>query len=278
MTGLRSSKHLDVGQSLLASLVPSDERTSLNLSRTSFVHPGGLVALICLASAAHATGRTVVFTPPPYNTNVSGYLYRMRLQDHLEELGIEPNLRAVQSHDTGNRLHELKSFSSTSEINEMANQVFELALESGISASASASLYTVVQEAAGNVVEHSNPWGSPLGYMALQSYPKSGRVEFAIGDPGVGLKASLSSAYEVADDRTGIELAMQHGVSGTGRVGRGRGLAVMRETAGVGFSLASGCSCFVRSTARETWMATLPDRTLPGVIVTGSFLTYPEDV
>lgn len=277
MTGLRSSKHLVIGESLLRGLTPSEEHTSINLSRANFVRPSGLVAVMCLASAAIRAGRRVSFTPPPFDTGASGYLYRMRLHEHLEELGITPNLRRVKFHDTGNNLYELDSFSTSEGAGRLATQVFDLGRSAGFDDAAARSLYTVVQEAAGNVVEHSDPQGSPRGYIALQSYRRAGSVEFAIGDPGIGLRASLSEKHDVSDDQQSVELAMQYGVSGTGRTGRGRGLVIMRRTAGMEFSLSSGRSCFTSRSTGERWLTAPPGTALPGTMVTGTFLAYASE-
>lgn len=57
-------------------------------------------------------------------------------------------------------------------------------------------------------------------------------MSLVVGDPGRGIRASLKEAgLSPVDDAAAIDLAVQEGVTGTGEVGRGIGLATVTEQA-----------------------------------------------
>ena len=73
--------------------------------------------------------------------------------------------------------------------------------------------------------------GASRGWVALQQFPRTRDVAFAIGDSGVGLRTKLLSKYDCPDDVTAIHLAVQPGVSTSRRNGHGKGLASVRRLA-----------------------------------------------
>ena len=90
-------------------------------------------------------------------------------------------------------------------------------------------LYAALQEIAENVIQHS---GRSHGYAALQRFPNSQKVEFAVADAGVGLSARLRESVPVADDRVAVVLAAQTHVTSSGQAGRGRGIGEVIDIAG----------------------------------------------
>jgi hypothetical protein len=111
--------------------------------------------------------------------------------------------------------------------------------------------YSIV-ELLRNVVQHSR---SPVGEVAMaQFFPKTGIVELAVADPGIGVLAALQPRYgDLADDLAGLKFAMLPHVSGTfgqGAYGTmlnnaGLGLFFIKEIitrSAAGFFLGSGRS------------------------------------
>lgn len=203
----------------------------IDLSRTEFVSPAGLVAVATLADQATRSGKTINWigprAPSPRN-----YLARMHLGEILESLGIEHNLPAVQETPLEDTLLELRTFSTESDGEALANLVFEKATNAIESGSPNAHvLHEGICELAGNVCFHARV---DHGFAAAQTY--QGSIVFAVGDGGVGIKQSLESTHQPASAREALELAITYGVSGTGEQGRGSGLHYVLEsvTAGSG--------------------------------------------
>ena len=109
--------------------------------------------------------------------------------------------------------------------------------------------YSIV-ELLRNVVQHSH---SDIGGIAMaQYYPKSGLVEIAVADYGIGVLSSLRPGYpEITNDLTALKFALLPHVSGTFRPyayasmsdNAGLGLFFIKEIAtrsGGGFFLGSG--------------------------------------
>ena len=196
-----------------------DDPCVLDLSGRTFFDPADLVRLAVLTEDAVIAGRGVRFIAPD-DPDVARYLARMRVGEHLDRLGVPHQLPAVRARDLGNRLVELHRFAQEAGLERLLDALVETYVAD--QPQLVQPLYAALAEIAGNVVDHS---GREHGYLALQRYTRRPRVEFAVGDSGVGLRARLSQAVPVPDDRTAIVLAAQTHVTTTGQPGRGRGIS-----------------------------------------------------
>lgn len=198
------------------------DRVQIDLTNVDFVDPMGLVTVAVLAESAKKRDIPVMFRNPS-NPDTNRYLARMHLEEALTNLGIYCSFPPVTEHDTGYRIMELQRFSRDEDDDKLASHVFKI-LEWDDPEDAK-TLFRCISEAIDNVCEHS---GSEGGWAALQQYrDKSGtrRVAFAVGDSGMGLRASLARANAVTSDQDALSLSVKRGVSGTGDNTRGQGLA-----------------------------------------------------
>jgi hypothetical protein len=191
----------------------------LDLSGRTFFDPADLVRVAVLTEDAVIAGRGVRFIAPA-DPDVARYLARMRVGEHLDRLGVPHQLPAVRARNLGNRLVELHRFDHEAGHERLLDALVDTYVAD--QPPLVQPLYAALAEIAGNVVDHS---GREHGYLALQRYSRQPRVEFAVGDSGIGLRARLSQTIPVADDGTAIVLAAQTHVTTTGQPGRGRGIS-----------------------------------------------------
>lgn len=198
----------------------------LDLSDLSFIDPAGLVTVATVAERAVAAGSSVSVSGPR-DPDVANYVRRMRLGSIFDELGIMHALPAVSENALGARLVELERFHGSDGLETVVRALVTTFLSDR--PRTVQPLYTALQETAENVVQHS---GMQHGYAALQRLTNSGRVKFAIGDSGVGLRHRLSAALTVVDDRMAIVRAARMHETSTGLPGRGRGINRVIEVTG----------------------------------------------
>ena len=141
----------------------------------------------------------------------------MGLGSVLDGLGIEHDLRPVRRHPVGDRLLTLQRFDADADAADaLAEQVFRIF--SADDEAQAATLYDAVNEVAQNVVDHS---GRDGGYVALQQFPRTSEVTFAVADSGVGLRQRLSTKYTVRDDAHAIGMAVRRDITTKPRGGVG---------------------------------------------------------
>jgi anti-sigma regulatory factor (Ser/Thr protein kinase) len=89
----------------------------------------------------------------------------------------------------------------------------------------------MLDELVGNVCAHS---GARSGVAAVELYPDSQELEFAVADCGMGIQRSLSQNpdYHEVDDLGAIQQALRGGISGNVGSGRGLGLFLTRLVVG----------------------------------------------
>lgn len=188
---------------------------TIDLTGVGFVEPVGLVFLATFAAAAVAAGDAVrVHTP----ADVTGgtYLARMRVGRVLEQLGVEHRLPSVRERNRRGELLELRMFDGEGEVDPLAELVHERVAP--VDAGAARALHTAVAELGANVPQHS---GSARGFMAAQTFARTGEVLFAVGDAGCGLQAGL------AVRGAGSDLDAAHmALSGVSRLGPQRGVGL----------------------------------------------------
>jgi hypothetical protein len=196
-----------------------DDPCVFDLSQRTFFHPADLVDLAVRTEDAVLTGCATFFVGPD-DVDVAHYLARMRVGEHLDRLAIPHRLPAVRARDLGSRLVELHRFDQAAGLERLLDALLETYVADR--PQLIQPLYAALAEIAGNVVDHS---GREHGYLALQRYSSRPRVEFAVGDSGMGLRARLSQTVPVPDDRAAIVQAAQTHVTTAGGPGRGRGIS-----------------------------------------------------
>lgn len=89
----------------------------------------------------------------------------------------------------------------------------------------SGEVYEALLEICNNAIEHG---GTGHGFATAQVYRhghEDQRIDFAIGDSGIGIRESLTKAqFKVRNDRDALELALTSDVSSSREPGRGHGL------------------------------------------------------
>jgi anti-sigma regulatory factor (Ser/Thr protein kinase) len=188
--------------------------------------------------------------------DVAAYLERMdffRIFGHRVETNVD--VGALEERRRGNpgTLQELISFHSEEEIPGIINRISEILTNKGYELSERAAICATLSEICANAVEHGHsPFGAYAAVQAYQHIVSGGRgrgeeVLVAIADGGVGVRETLSRNPEYADhtdsDNDALRHALKMGVSGTGELGRGGGLAVVGQIAaraGGSLSLRSG--------------------------------------
>lgn len=201
------------------------ERVNLDLTTLSFIDPAGLVTLAAVAERAAEAGRAVAVTAPA-DPDLATYLARMRFGEVLNRLGIAHDLRPVTEHDTGARLVELRRFEDPAGLDAVIAALVQTYLTA--EPDRLQPLYAALGEIGANVIQHS---GKSHGHVALQRFPRTGVVEFAVGDSGVGLRTSLRQSRAVEDDRVAVTVAAQRHESSLPAPGRGQGISRVIETA-----------------------------------------------
>ena len=200
-------------------------RLLIDLRHLTFIDPAGLVSIAVLTEQATDVGRPVTITAPD-SANLASYVARMRLGQHLDQLAIPHSLPDVRENQLGARLVELHRFQGQAGLDRVVGALVQTFIAEHRDVQP---LYAALQEIAENVIQHS---GRGHGYAALQRFPNSQKVEFAVADSGVGLRARLSEAVPVADDRVAVVLAARTHVTSSGQAGRGRGIGEVIDIAG----------------------------------------------
>ncbi len=120
-----------------------------------------------------------------------------------------------------------------------------------------------LNEITDNVMNHAD---SPVGGLAqLVNYKQSGRVEFVVADPGIGIPRSLRRGHpDLRSDSEALDRAIREGVTGNSSLGQGNGLFGTLELCQVGsgyLHVHSSCARFAyRSGDQRTLSEQVPFR------------------
>lgn len=192
--------------------------TTIDLTRTTFVKPGGVTTLAAMVDAFCRTGRTLhVIAPADYGAY--NYLARVHFSHFLEESGCTHTLPSVRENDLGHDLVPLTRVATGQDANALGAAALNFA--GAYDEGAAQALCRAIGEAGENVSFHS---GSPAGFIAAQRFPANGHFEFAVADAGYGLLHTLQ-AHGARNHASAIELALTEGISATGEANRGFGLS-----------------------------------------------------
>ena len=221
----------------------------VDLRAATWFTPFGLVAICAFVDRHKRAGDEVQFLGPA-RTDISGYLFRMRLGVILEEMNVGHDLHTVPSRPNTS-LVELHSFGSEEEVSKLALHIQESVSHD---VAAGVALHRCLTEAGENVKEHS---GLENGFLAAQTTRDFGGapvLRFAVGDAGKGFRTNLSS-HGAETDLAALRLGVVRGVSSAGGINRGRGLrqlsALLRAQGGT-MSALSGRACLTWHGDQET--------------------------
>lgn len=217
------------------------EAVVLDLRSVEFVEPSGLCGLATLLEFLIPRSEEVGIALS--GRNVPAYLERM---DFFRIFGdrvlTNADISTLEVRQRGNpgTLQELVNFHSEEEIPSIVSRISEILEKKEYRLRERAAICATLSEICANAVEHG---ASPFGaYAAVQAYHhivSGGRerqgeeVIVAIADGGVGVRKTLSHNPEYAEftktDNDALRHALKMGVSGTGEIGRGGGLAVVAQ-------------------------------------------------
>lgn len=179
-------------------------------------------------------------TPPelllPESPDVCAYLARQEFFKTLEQwYSVDQELRDLQSHQwAGNpRVAPLTLVESEDAVTVIVDRMRGLLVSPsfGVSAAVADAAWRVLSETLQNIPQHaglgSDRPGS--GFAALQLYRDG--LEVAIGDIGVGVRASLreNRKYRSCTDGEAQIAVLVHGATRTDNPGRGNGFQVTRQ-------------------------------------------------
>jgi hypothetical protein len=217
------------------------EAVVLDLRSVEFVEPAGICGLAALLEFLIPRSGEVGLALS--GRNVPAYLERMNFFRMFgDRIRTNVDVALLETRQRGNpgTLQELVNFHSEEEIPSIINRISEILENKEYRLGERAAICATLSEICANAVEHG---ASPFGaYAAVQAYHhivSGGRerrgeeVLVAIADGGVGVRETLSRNPRYAEftetDNDALRHALKMGVSGTGEVGRGGGLAVVGQ-------------------------------------------------
>lgn len=253
---------------LLATVQASDYRR-VDLSSFDFIDVYASVVLALMLRFACTTKE-----PPelvlPESPDVLAYLARQEFFKTVEHwYSVDQELKDLQAHQwSGNpRVAPLTLVESEDVVTVIADRMRSLLVSAafGVSSAVADAAWRVLSETLQNIPQHaglgSDRPGS--GFAALQLYRDA--LEVAIGDIGVGVRASLQEnrMYRNSTDATAQLAVLLHGATRTGNPGRGNGFQITRQVVGNlrgTLVLQSGSTVTIchRDTYRQTPCPTFP--------------------
>lgn len=206
----------------------------IDLSAVKFIHPWSVVMIsLLLIERMEKPDKKIIL---PVKTEIKTYLKRICFEKLLYEFGytqefIELNSFIAPTKDNLN-LQEIIHCYFRDDFNARLPRFISMFKNFGLSIEESHRATSVVGELGNNVFDHNLgnwPTNSSGCIITAQNYPRFGRIEIAIGDPGVGFFGSLKAAFP--EINTDLE-AIKTGLDGkTGRIGekRGNGLRIIQD-------------------------------------------------
>jgi hypothetical protein len=252
MSGVLTMGSLDPAFS--AAIHVDGEPVVLDLRTVEFVEPAGLCGLAALLE--YLIPRCEEVNLALAGRDVPAYLERMnffrlfggRVRTNVDVASLEERRR----HNPGT-LQELVNFHTEQQIPGIIERISEILENQGYRLKERVAICSVLSEVCANAAEHG---ASSFGaYAAVQAYHhivsgarrRGEEVLLAIADGGVGVRQTLSRnpKYDehTTTDNDALRLALEMGVSATGEIGRGGGLALVARIAadsGGSLSLRSG--------------------------------------
>jgi hypothetical protein len=189
-----------------------------------FATPLDLCALRALVDYAAGCADLVDFECPSL-VEVQNYLGRMNFYADLPpNVVLSRDPPALRRNDRSTRLVELCRVESCDDVQQLEERVWQVAQSHFGKGPMAKACVSVIAAASENVLDHAT---SPIGALvAAQRYERTG-LEVAIVDLGVGIPNRLREKpeFDHLTDIDAVENALRDGVTSTGEVGRGAGLA-----------------------------------------------------
>ena len=264
------------------------EPVVLDLRSVEFVEPAGLCGLAALLE--YLTPRCDDVGIALAGRDVAAYLERMnffrlfggRVQTNVDVSGLEERRRGNPG-----TLQELINFHGEEEIPGIIERISEILENQGYRLKERVAICSTLSEVCANAAEHG---ASPFGaYAAVQAYHhivsgsrrRGEEVLIAIADGGIGVRETLSRnpayAEHTSTDNDALRHALEMGVSATGEIGRGGGLALVAMIA----ARASGSLSLRSGTGRVTVYENRKNSRIvpefPGTFVRVSLPRTPEE-
>lgn len=207
---------------------------TIDLSAVEFVHPWGIIMICLLLIERHAyPDRELIL---PNNSSTCGYLKRMHFHQFLREIGYVNQANHLEQLSIPEKenlnVQEIVHCLYRDEFNVRLERFISMFQNFGLGIQDSYLATGVVGELGNNVFDHNSfSWPTNISgsIIMAQNYPKMRCIEVAIGDPGIGFRGSLATAFpKLTSD---IE-AIRTGLAGnSGRVGetRGNGLRLIQQ-------------------------------------------------
>lgn len=207
---------------------------TIDLEKVTFIHPWSVafITLLLIERSSKKDKKLIL----PINYDVCTYLHRIKFQEMLRELKYNNEADslesfAVPSHNNLN-LQELMHCQYRDEFNARLDKILQMFKNFGLNTEDASRATALVGELGNNVFDHNlGNWPTNVvgSILVAQRYPRLGKIEIAIADPGVGFLGSLKTAIPTLV--TDLE-AIRAGLSGnSGRVGeiRGNGLKLVQR-------------------------------------------------
>jgi anti-sigma regulatory factor (Ser/Thr protein kinase) len=224
----------------------------LRLEGEARLQPAGIVLLASGIARRQSEGRRTWLTA---DGSAGDAIRDLEGLDFLRELGVETDAaEASRALETG--VVPLRRLADLRAVRQLADRTRDF-LESrfpGLSPTTLRAAHFVFEELGANVVQHS---GRPdTGFGLASADPRTGRIQIAFADSGVGFRASLERNPELAgrieDDGQAIQLALDRRITSGGPGNLGIGLSFLgslAERLGGDLWLASGTALFRQRSA-----------------------------
>jgi hypothetical protein len=210
----------------------------VDLRSVEFVEPAGLCGLAALLEYLSARSEEVDLALA--GRDVPAYLERMNFfrsfGDRVRTNADVASLEERHRHNPGT-LQELVNFHGEEEIPGIIERISEILENQGYRLRERVAICSTLSEVCANAAEHGvSSFGA---YAAVQAYHhivsgsrrRGEEVLIAIADGGVGVRETLSRnpayAQHTTTDNDALRHALEMGVSATGEIGRGGGLALV---------------------------------------------------
>ncbi len=224
----------------------------IDLSNVRFVSPIGAISLLQLLKKLDSSF-ILKLDPPMNNGNLLSYLSRIDFFNHCPE-GVRNsfndfcNLEQLSSrnrNDTSKILLEIKKLLTEEDVGEVFDATLNILSSHGMQSKFANRIAIIVSELTANVIDHSKG----EGFVCIQYYPKTNKVNIGIGDNGIGIVNSLGPHLrkELMGSHSHLEvikLAFEEGITSIADEERGVGLTDVREKSFLG---TKGTSFYLRT-------------------------------
>ena len=207
----------------------NESQIGIDLRKCEFVYPPAVVWCAVFAALVRLRGvpcRLLI----PENFGVAVYLKSLGLFSMLQAKDVEIDDAGINWVVDHQSVLPLTSFRTVSEAEDLANQALEqLHATGGVAANLKVAVSEAFGELGNNAAQHSESEVGSFGLIQFYDTARGQRFICAVGDGGIGIRASLARnpalRHLVPYDHTAIDLAVKERVSGTGEPTRGIGLS-----------------------------------------------------